>query len=207
MQAGGRPSEVRLVGEVRDIDDQRIAVPVATRVAQILAHAWRDMRTSVQGDDASLVDHLVENHYVPGTLKNLNITVVGVTGEPWQTLRDTTLPQAPVEPRVGAAATLETTGGPQRPIARLHRGSLLRFRRQWRNFPVGRIHNQRRSQGPDDRGGPVPPERVISGADVAVGPFLVAVINGGDGLRCPLFQESRFLWSQELSPCKLSGSF
>src|SRR5437660_722759 len=51
------------------VDDQRIAVPVAARVPDELAHA--SVGTSVHRNDASAVDHLVVNHHVSRRLEKL----------------------------------------------------------------------------------------------------------------------------------------
>src|SRR2546426_5629585 len=87
MQAAGRTSEVRLVGEIRRIDDQCVAVPMAARVAEVLADALVQMRTPVQRDDSSFMNHFVENDHAIGTLHNLDIAVVRGTGNPRETLR------------------------------------------------------------------------------------------------------------------------
>src|SRR5438132_1242701 len=73
-----RSSEVRLIGAIRGVDDEGIALPAAARVAQQLADVWPQVRTPVQGYDANVVDLLLENRHVPGTLLKLNIAVVGL---------------------------------------------------------------------------------------------------------------------------------
>src|SRR5229473_7839068 len=76
MQVLTGSSEVSLIGEISCVDDQRIALPAATRVAHQLADVWPQVRTAVQGYDASVVDLLLEDSHVPGTLLKLNIAVV-----------------------------------------------------------------------------------------------------------------------------------
>src|SRR6266704_369761 len=78
MQVFTGSSEVSLIGEIRCVDDQRIALPAAARVAHQLADVWPQVRTPVQGYDANVVDLLLENRHVSGTLLKLNIAVVGL---------------------------------------------------------------------------------------------------------------------------------
>ena len=47
------------VGEIRRLDDERVAFPVAARVAHVLPDVRADVRTAVERDDARVVDHLV----------------------------------------------------------------------------------------------------------------------------------------------------
>src|SRR5713101_797521 len=56
MQIFTRSSEVSGIGEISCVDDQRISLPAAARVAQQLADAWSQVRTPVQGYDANVVD-------------------------------------------------------------------------------------------------------------------------------------------------------
>src|SRR5882724_2601494 len=64
-------SEVGRIGEISCVDDQRIALPAATRVAHQLADAWPQARTAVEGYDANVVDLLLENCDVSRTLLKL----------------------------------------------------------------------------------------------------------------------------------------
>src|SRR6266702_7417401 len=57
-------SESRLVGEIRRLEDQGIALPMAARVPLPLADMLWQMRTPVDGDDTGLMSHLDENHDV-----------------------------------------------------------------------------------------------------------------------------------------------
>jgi hypothetical protein len=50
--------------EIRRVDNQRVSLPVAARVSLPLTNA--PMGTPMQGNDASVVDHLVENHDIFG---------------------------------------------------------------------------------------------------------------------------------------------
>src|SRR5439155_16008564 len=50
--------------EIRDVDDQRVAVPATPGVAHVLANGGRQMRPAVHGNDARVVDHLVRDHDV-----------------------------------------------------------------------------------------------------------------------------------------------
>src|SRR5207245_2290686 len=54
--------KVSLVGEVRGVDDERVALPMPTRIAGPLAQLLWQMRTRVQRDDADgVVAHLLVN--------------------------------------------------------------------------------------------------------------------------------------------------
>ena len=62
-----RPTDLRT--EVCDIDDERVAFPVATRIAIPLAYAGRQVRTSVHYDIALPplpLTHIVEHRVPPG---------------------------------------------------------------------------------------------------------------------------------------------
>jgi hypothetical protein len=61
--------------EIRRVDNQRVSLPVATRVSHPLTNV--PMGTPIQRDDACVVDHFVENHDVFGSLEQLKIIVVG----------------------------------------------------------------------------------------------------------------------------------
>ena len=49
------------IGEVGRLDDERVALPVAARIAHQLAEAAADVRPPVERDDARLVHHLVDD--------------------------------------------------------------------------------------------------------------------------------------------------
>ena len=66
-----------LAVEIRRLDDQRLALPVAAVASRPLTDVWRQVRTSVERDDADVVDHLDENHHVAGRLHDLIVVVVG----------------------------------------------------------------------------------------------------------------------------------
>jgi hypothetical protein len=72
VRAGAR--EARLAFEIRRVNHQGITLPAAARISLPLANV--PMRTPIQGDDAELVDHLVENRHVFRSLEQLNIVVV-----------------------------------------------------------------------------------------------------------------------------------
>src|SRR5207245_5314744 len=78
MQSRAGSPEVRLVSEIRCVDDQRIAFPSSTRLSPPLPDVLWYMRTAVQRNDASVVDHFGEYHHVSGSLQELNIIVVSV---------------------------------------------------------------------------------------------------------------------------------
>ena len=121
------------------------------------------MRTPVQGDDASLVDHLDENHHLLRCLKNLEMIVVA-TGRPWHTACDTPLPQAAIL-GAGGRALPEPPSGIR---------SLDPLLRQGRNLPIRGLQNQRRSVDRLSRHGE--PQRVVGAADIGVGASAVAAV-------------------------------
>src|SRR5204863_2336033 len=73
--------ERRLVGEVRDIHDERRAFPPASRIPHQTARRGGDMRTSVERDDPRLVQALVQERYLVPGLDNLE-TVAVLAGIP-----------------------------------------------------------------------------------------------------------------------------
>src|SRR5262245_47580916 len=56
----------RLVVEVRRLDNQRVLLPVAARIAQPGAHRLRRMWTSIEWNDPRIVIGLREDHRVAG---------------------------------------------------------------------------------------------------------------------------------------------
>src|SRR5262245_29446111 len=64
------------VCEVRRLDDERVAFPMASRVSFQLANLLRKMRPVFEWNDADVVNHLNQNRHVSGTLNNSNIVVV-----------------------------------------------------------------------------------------------------------------------------------
>ena len=70
------PSKCVSRREIGGLDNQRVAVPVAARVPHPLAYLLWQMWAPVHGDDASVVDHLIENHHRVRSLKELHIVVV-----------------------------------------------------------------------------------------------------------------------------------
>src|SRR5258708_37139371 len=67
--------QTRLAFEINGVDNQRITLPMSTRVSTPLTNG--PMWTRVQGDDATAVDHFVENRNMSRRLKPLHIIVVG----------------------------------------------------------------------------------------------------------------------------------
>src|SRR5438132_14262712 len=76
-------TQARLIGEISCLYDKRLALPASTGIPHPLADVWFEMRTVVHGDDASVVDHLVENDHVSRSLEQLNIVVV-LTRDHWR---------------------------------------------------------------------------------------------------------------------------
>ena len=93
-----RATSVRsLSGEVRRLDNQRIALPPATRIAEPLPDLWLGMRTSVQRDYAGIVDHLDKDDNVARALQDLIVVVVEAGHHrSWQPSENATIVRAPV---------------------------------------------------------------------------------------------------------------
>ncbi len=173
-QAVRRPPEVGLAREVRRLDDQRVALPMATRVAVPLPDMVREWWASVQRDDSRGVDHLHQNYGVVRCLEDLKIIVVEPR-QPRQGTRDASLGRVPL---VGAVHTL----------AAPDLEPSLALRRERRHPPVGRV---------DDEGG----ASVVNGACAAVPvvPVVDAALGGrgfiggrlGGGQRGPVGELSR----------------
>src|SRR5207247_5442143 len=53
-----------------------IPPPTAGGSSRPMADILGKLRTTVQGDDANVMDHLRENHHIPRSLNNLIITVI-----------------------------------------------------------------------------------------------------------------------------------
>ena len=73
-----RTLERKLVREIRRFDNQRLALPTTAVAPRPLTDVGRQMRTSVQRNDADVVEHLGENHHVSRNLHNL-IVVASAT--------------------------------------------------------------------------------------------------------------------------------
>src|SRR5690606_32344175 len=68
--------DARLVREARAFDDERVAVPVAAAVAEVLHDGRVEMRTAVERDDPCLVDHLVRDRDGVGALPDHDAVAV-----------------------------------------------------------------------------------------------------------------------------------
>ena len=143
MEVLCRSSKARLVREVRYVDDQRIPLPVATRIAQPLAGVWVKMRPAVQRDDACVVHHLVEDGHVSRSLDDLIVVVVPGrhhhAGQP--SPRDAAREEAGVLRTCGRGAS-------RRPRCRGCRPPRLRLRVQRRHPTVRRVHHEPRALVP-----------------------------------------------------------
>src|SRR5262249_28730550 len=138
-----RATESSPVREVRRLDDERIAFPMASRVSFQLANLLRKMRLAFEWNDADVVNHLNKNRHVSGTLNNWNIVVVR-SGKHWRPCRgpnNATLSQRPV------LRTIEFMSAVHNKPLRL---SFSPCRSQRRNFSVTRIYDQRRASCFDD---------------------------------------------------------
>src|SRR5262245_39137003 len=86
MESVGRSHEEAPGREVGRLHDERIPLPMPTRVAVQLTHAFGQMRASIERNHPGLVVDLAEERDVPGPLHDLLMArVVDVAGD----LRDT----------------------------------------------------------------------------------------------------------------------
>src|SRR3989442_15998130 len=112
MQVLAGPLEGRLGGEIGHIDDQRIALPAATRIPPPLPDVRRQMRPVGHGDNALPplpLTRIVENRNGPGRLHNLQEKTSGAA-KIGQDGRHTTLAQASVLWTVGARSEERRVG-------------------------------------------------------------------------------------------------
>src|SRR6185503_7123111 len=134
-QRFARASEVGLVGEVGDLDDERVALPVTAWITQVLTDALADVRTAINRDDACLVNHLVREHDVARTLHDPEDVAVAARVDhdmrPTVTRDDTAIAETAIGPGIGRTAAASGLGS--RCLTR------ARLRRQWRHAAVGRI--------------------------------------------------------------------
>src|SRR4029077_6981511 len=79
--------------EVRRLDDERVAVPVAARVAHIQADALARMRAAVQPDHPRFMNHLVADGDEALPLHDLvRVAIHAGQHRSWEPPRDTALP-------------------------------------------------------------------------------------------------------------------
>ena len=76
LRSSARREEEGLIAEISCVDHERIALPVAPRVAPELANAWVGMWAAVQGDETHVVDVLLQNGHVLGSLEYVIVVVV-----------------------------------------------------------------------------------------------------------------------------------
>ena len=119
--------------EVRRLDDERVAVPAAARVAEVLTNRRRHVRAAVERNDARVVDLLHLNDDV--VLRLEDSVHAHVRGEQIRNaVGDAAIGQREI---AGAARTRRLRGGRPRAVDGL--------RRQRRQLAVGRILDQRRA--------------------------------------------------------------
>ena len=196
-----------LVGEVRRLDHQGVAVPVAARVAHPLADAGRQVAAAVERHDARVVHHLVQDHDVVGRLEDLQVLVVAGrddrrTGvEPEQAA----LREPAVLVAVGAdagGAHADRTGA--RPVLAERQLDQLEPGLERRHAAVRRVDDERRPPVVDDAGALVDPVVVVA-ADVAADRQQFAGDLGGRvqlgaARRGPRFDLRRLLVGQHRAP-------
>src|SRR5437660_2321539 len=121
-------------GEIRGVNHQRIALPMADRVTVPLADAFGYMRTAVRGDDANVMDLFCFNGYVSRPLHDLQIAVVS-RGKQGHYIRTSKTPGAQGE--ILRAVEFVSFG-----LGSYFREPRASLRRQRRNPPI-RPHNDR----------------------------------------------------------------
>src|SRR5438477_6185087 len=141
-----------------------------SRVSHPLTDVAGKMRTPIEWDDANVVDHLDEDHYVSGSLQDLIVVVVCARkhGRPCG---------GPQDAPLGQTAVLRTSCGTLQNRGTC-RGGLLSLWRQSRNSAVRGINDDRSSPGRYNFGSPVPPGVVISAAYVGFGRSVAAIFIG-----------------------------
>ena len=144
--------------EVARLDDERVALEPAARVADPLRDGRRSVRPAVERDDARLVVHLDEDHDVIGRLEDAVVVVVRL-GQ--HRRRGAEHDAALREPAI------------RRPVGRVrgHVGGALldgglRRRRQRGDAAVARLDDERSAPGSDAARAALE-EDVVVGADVA----------------------------------------
>src|SRR5579859_6801877 len=157
MRIGTRSGQARFALEIYGIDNESIPLPMANRVSPPLANApvW----TPIQRDDASAVDHFIENHDGSGSLEQLNIIVVGARNHrrPGVEAHETTLLERAIFPRIGGRMSELVIALRSRTKVRF----LLPLWRPSGKAAVGRIHDQGGALGPRDFVAPVIPKFVV----------------------------------------------
>src|SRR5262249_23247698 len=76
----GRSEQAALRRIIRRLDDERASLPPAARIAEPAANVLREMRTSIERNDTSVVDRLRKEHDVCGSLHNLVVVVLARSG-------------------------------------------------------------------------------------------------------------------------------
>ena len=122
------------IGEVGRLDDERVALPVATRIAHQLLDAAADVRTAVERDDARVVHHLVGDDDRVGRLYDSRAVAV-----------DHRQPRTCQAARDAAVVVVEVLDGVEGTHAVGTRDGAARacFRRERRDPAVRRIDDER----------------------------------------------------------------
>ena len=165
VQVLRRAAEPGLLREVGGVHHERVAFPVADRIAGQRSDVRRRVRPPVQRDEAGAVDHLVEDQHGVLRLHQLHVVVVGA--------RDHRRPRVEADDAALGERTLfrvVVLAAPRR-VARLRR------RRHRRHAAVGRIDDQRRLLR--DALAEVPPEVVVGALDVGRGAAAAVVLVAG----------------------------
>src|SRR6266850_1725505 len=160
-------ADTRLVGEIGRLDDERVAFPMAARIAHICADVFSGMRTAVERNDAGLMNHLGENGHKPWTLHNLGSIAVdhGEYGA-----RHTAGNAAIIQTSI-----FRTTGNALSDLLKF-RLPLLCLSGERRHSPIRRIDNQRSLLGWSSRTLAPVSRRVHAGFGIFCDEFLAVVL-------------------------------
>ena len=159
----GRAPPAALVVEVRGLDHQCVALPVAARVPRPLADVTGKHRAAVERHDPYRVNHLGHQHHLVGSLEDLQVLVVaagrdrraGVEAE------NAAVEGAAVEPGVGRM--IPQVGAPGV-------GALPALGRHLRQTAVRRVDDERRAPGADGARAAVEPEVVVEAGRTLLAP-------------------------------------
>ena len=195
-----RPQVVGLRVEVARLDDQRVAFPVAARHPQPLPHPSGERGLLEDGNDAEVVDLLLEDGDVAGRLQDVDVVVVAARRDRHMAVDEAAVAQIHVLRPVRRHPPPLGRGQPLRFGSRL---VLPAFRRPGRQPPVLRIGDQRRAA---DRDAAIPPELVVGQGHVLLPGQLAPPFGGRPGLGCEVGRRD-LLVREPLAAGVLRGSF
>ena len=119
FSASDAPLIGRLLEIVRGLDDERVAFPVAARVAHVGLHPRRQVRPAVERDHARLVHHLVADGDEAGALRDVvPVAVDSRHHRPRNAARDAADVEREVLRAVERADVVAVAAAPRRPHGR-----------------------------------------------------------------------------------------